>query len=92
MTEPARYHDEERLAKLLSELREPPRAWIEAAKEIPAARGEIDGIVERALADEEFRSKVLSDLDEILELEGHEPTRQRAAALRAGISQLKQGG
>ncbi len=92
MNGPARHHDEESIAELLSELREPPRAWIEAAKEIPAARREIDGIVERALADEEYRTKVLNDLEDALQREGHEPTPQRAAALRSAITRGDEGG
>lgn len=66
--------DEEALAALLGELREPPRAWIEAAKELPRARAETAGIVERAEADPGYRAQVLADLEGALRDEGHEPS------------------
>jgi len=77
--------DEAALASLLGELREPPRAWIEAAKELPRARAEISGIVERAQADIGFRQQVLDNLEDALRAEGHEPSPQLVAALRSGI-------
>ena len=86
MTSPGSEHDEEALASLLSELREPPRAWIQAAKELPTARSEIARIVERAKADAEFRAEVLRDLESALAAEGHEPTPQAIAALKASIA------
>ena len=85
MINPAADHDEEAIAALLSELREPPRAWIEAAKELPRARLQIAGIVERAETDVEFRDQVLADLERALMDEGHEPAPHLLAALKVGI-------
>ncbi len=85
MSKPSKKLDEAAISSLLMELREPPRAWIDAAKELPAARGELAGIVARANADAEYRNRLLEDLEEALRAEGHEPTPQAVAALRAGI-------
>lgn len=85
MLKPAEERDEEQLAALLAELREPPRSWIEAAKELPSTRAGIDQIIGRANADESYRAELLADLEEALASEGHEPTPQRIAALRAGL-------
>ena len=85
MINPAAEHDEEAIAALLGELREPPRAWIDAAKELPQARQEIAGIVERAQADAAYRARVLEDLEGALANEGHEPAPHVLAALKAGI-------
>ena len=85
MTPPAPERDEEALAELLRELRDPPQAWIEAAKELPRARGEIAGIIARAEGDAEYRNGVLADLEQALREEGHEPAPVLLAALRAGI-------
>ncbi|MFN8152398.1 MAG: hypothetical protein U0R24_14910 [Solirubrobacterales bacterium] len=76
---------EEELGALLRDLKEPPRAWIDAAKELPAARAEIDGIVARAEADAAFREEVLADLEEALRAEGQEPSPQLVAALKARL-------
>ena len=42
---------EERLAALLAFLPPAPEAWVEAAKQLPAARAQLDGIVARAEQD-----------------------------------------
>lgn len=76
---------EEELGALLRDVKEPPRAWIEAAKELPAARAEIDGIVARAEADAAFREQVLADLEEALRTEGQEPSPALVAALKARL-------
>ncbi len=68
-TEPSRY-DEERLAALLRELAEPPRAWIEAAVLLPEARTMLDEIVARA------RSRC--------RFPGQDPGRAGAGATRRG--------
>ena len=39
---------EERIAELLRALPAPPQGWIEAAKELPTLRRELDTIVERS--------------------------------------------
>jgi hypothetical protein len=83
---PARTPDEERMGALLSELREPPSAWIAAAKQLPAARGEIEVMVARAAKDSEYRASVLADLEAALRSEGRSPEPNLVAALRAGIA------
>jgi hypothetical protein len=86
MTEP---HDlsEDEIASLLGELREPPRAWTEAAKGLPAVREEIAGILERAGGDDAYREAVLADLEGALREAGREPSPQAVAALRAGLTE-----
>ena len=44
-------YDEERLAELLALLPPAPRAWVQAAQELPLARQQVDGLVARAEAD-----------------------------------------
>jgi len=73
---------EERIAELLRALPAPPQGWIEAAKELPAARRELDTIVERIGQDERFRELVRADLEEALKAEGVEPTPAVLALLR----------
>lgn len=88
MTEITQPDDPERLAALLAELREPPRAWIEAAQRLPAARAELDGIVARAEADAAYRARALAGLEQALLDEGHEPNPERLASLRARLTDL----
>ena len=73
---------EERIAELLRALPAPPQAWLEAAKELPAARVELATIVERIERDERFRRLVEADLEEALRVEGIEPTPAVVALLR----------
>ena len=54
-------YDEENLGELLSALPPAPEAWVRAAKEIPQMRERLDGIVERAEADDEYRRRVVAD-------------------------------
>jgi hypothetical protein len=65
---------EERIATLLRALPAPPQGLVEAAKELPVARRELDTIVERIERDERFRALVAADLEETLRVEGIEPT------------------
>jgi hypothetical protein len=85
MAEPRELTDDE-IASLLGELREPPRAWIEAAKCLPTVREEIAGILERAESDVAYRDQVLADLEGALRAAGREPTTEAVAALRAGLA------
>lgn len=85
MTDPER-HDEEGLARLLGDLREPPRSWIEAAKQLPAARSSLDEIVARAEEDAAYRAEILAGLEDALRAVGREPSRQLVASLRARLS------
>ncbi|HEY1318125.1 MAG TPA: hypothetical protein VGF10_12960 [Gaiella sp.] len=73
---------EERIAELLRALPAPPRGWVEAAKELPTARRELDTIVERIERDAQFRALVQADLEEALRAEGVEPTPAVVALLR----------
>lgn len=66
-------YDEHRLAELIKALPPAPQAWVEAAQELPLARGQLDDIVTRAEADRAFRNALVADLEEALRLEGYEP-------------------
>lgn len=66
-------YDEHRLAELIKALPPAPQAWVEAAQELPLARGQLDDIVARAEADRAFRNALVADLEEALRLEGYEP-------------------
>jgi hypothetical protein len=66
-------YDAERLARLIGMLPPAPEGWVQAAQELPTARGEIDQIVARAQADAEFRAALLADLETALQAEGIEP-------------------
>jgi hypothetical protein len=79
-------HDEERLAELLRALPPAPRAWIQAAQELPAARRELDEIVVRAEADAAFRAALIADLEAALAQEGYEPTDRLLDQLRERLS------
>lgn len=78
-------NDEEAIAALLGELREPPRSWVEAAQMLPQARAEISAIVERAQRDAEYRAEVLADLEGALRREGLNPAPPLVASLLAGV-------
>jgi hypothetical protein len=77
---------EERIAELLRALSAPPAGLIEAAKELPAARRELDTIVERIERDERFRTLVRADLERVLRAEGVEPTPSVVALLRRRLA------
>lgn len=65
---------EERLAAVLALLPPAPEAWVEAAKQLPAARAQIDGIVARAEGDAAYRARLVHDLEQALAVDGIEPT------------------
>jgi hypothetical protein len=79
------HYDEQRLARLLASLPPAPEGWMRAAQELPSARLEIDTIVERAQADEEYRKSVIADLEAALRASGHEPDAALVAVLRARL-------
>jgi hypothetical protein len=66
-------YDEERIADLLRLLKPAPEAWVRAAQELPLALRGLDGIVERARADDRFRRALIADLESALAAEGYEP-------------------
>ena len=77
----ARY-SEERLSELLGLLRPAPMGWTRAAQELPFARRSLDGIVEQAEQDAEFRRQVVADLEAALAHEGIEPSPRLVEELR----------
>jgi len=77
-------YDEERLARLLRTLPPAPEAWVKAAQELPFAR--LDEIVERAVADEQFRQELEADLKGALARAGYEPSARLVETLRERLS------
>jgi hypothetical protein len=73
---------EERIAEALRALPEPPAGWVDAAKQLPAARRELETILERIERDVRFRELVVADLEATLRAEGVEPTPVVVAHLR----------
>jgi hypothetical protein len=78
-------YDEQRLAELLRSLPPAPEGWVRAAQELPSARRSLDTIVERAVADAEYRRSVIADLERALQVEGIEPDAGLVALLRARL-------
>ena len=78
-------YDEERLAELLQALPPAPEGWVQAAQQLPAARKELDEIVERAMADARFRAALVADLERALASEGYAPDERLLAAVRARL-------
>jgi hypothetical protein len=66
-------HEIEKLAELLRMLPPAPAAWVQAAQELPPSLRELDDIVARAEADEEFRRALVADLDAALAAAGYRP-------------------
>jgi hypothetical protein len=81
-------HDEESLGELLSLLPPAPAGWVQAAQELPAARRDLDEIVERARSDAEFRVRLVADLEAALAAAGYEPHRALLDAVRERLPEL----
>jgi hypothetical protein len=81
-------YDEQRLAELIAALPPAPSAWVAAAQELPLARRSLDGIVERARQDLEYRRKVIADLEGALAEAGVEPDRSLISSLRRRVDSL----
>jgi hypothetical protein len=77
--------DEQQLAELLGALPPAPAAWVAAAKELPLARRELEDLVERAVADENFRRAVEADIEAAIREAGCVPDPITVAALRARL-------
>jgi hypothetical protein len=77
---------EERYAELLRALPEPPSGWVEAAKQLPDARRELETILERIERDERFRELAAADLEATLRAEGVEPSPVVLAHLRRRLA------
>jgi hypothetical protein len=80
-------YDIERLSRLIGMLPPAPEAWVQAAQELPAARRELETIVERAEADAAFRAALVADLESALRAEGVEPTRPLLDELRRRVAE-----
>jgi hypothetical protein len=75
-------YDEDRIAELIAALRPAPEGWVQAAKELPFARRDLDEIVRRAEEDAAFRQALIADLEATLAREGYEPPRPAVEELR----------
>ena len=65
-----------------------PPGWVQAAQELPQARGQLDEIVERARSDAEFRVRLIADLETALTSAGYVPRAALTAAVRARLAEL----
>jgi hypothetical protein len=79
-------YDEDRLGELISALPPAPEGWVQAAKELPFARRDLDEIVARAEADAAFRQALIADLEATLAREGYEPDRPLVDELRRRLT------
>jgi hypothetical protein len=79
------YLTEEELARLIAIVPSAPVSWVQAAVELPRARGAIDELVHQALADRVRRDAVLADLEAALRRAGLEPRPRLLADLRARL-------
>ena len=77
---------EERIAGSLRLLPTPPEGWVEAAKQLPTARRELESILERVEQDELLRERAIADLEALLRAEGVEPTPGLVAHLRRRLA------
>ncbi len=77
---------EERIAQLLRALPAAPSGWVQAAKELPAVRLELETVVERIERDEHARALAIADLEAMLRAEGVEPTPVVVAHLRCRLA------
>ena len=80
-------YDEERIAELLRVLPPAPMGWLEAAQELPRARAEIAGLVERAQADAGYRAQLLADIETALAAEGLVPRPSLIELVRRRMSE-----
>jgi hypothetical protein len=92
VSHPRHEYEEEAIAELLRALPPAPKHWVQAAKELPAARREFDTIVERARIDAEYRRELLEDLEKSLRRAGHADDSMRVAALRARLTAITESG
>jgi hypothetical protein len=72
----------EEIAELLVLLAPAPREWVLAAKELPPASDLMDGIVDRAEEDSEYRARAIADVEAALREAGTEPVAPLLAELR----------
>jgi hypothetical protein len=81
-------HSERRLAELLEALPPAPSAWVEAAKELPRMRSEIDGIVDRAARDTAYRKSVATAIEKALTEAPEGADRETLEALRERLGAI----
>jgi hypothetical protein len=67
-------YDHDTLGRLIAALPPAPDGWVRAAQELPAARRGIDDIVDRAVADADYRARVVANIESALAEVGVEPT------------------
>jgi NADH:ubiquinone oxidoreductase subunit E len=79
-------NDVERIGELLRALPPVPEGWVRAAQELPQARKEMDEIVARAEADQEFRAAVIADLETALRESGYEVNERLLPELQKRLS------
>jgi hypothetical protein len=80
-------YDIQRLSRLIGALPPAPEAWVQAAQELPAARRELETIVELAEADAAFREALIADLESALRAKGVIPTRPLLNELRRRVAE-----
>ena len=78
--------DEVELSRLIAALPPAPDAWVAAAKELPAARRAIDGLVAQPVASGHERERMLADLEQALRDAGQEPRRELVDELRQRLT------
>lgn len=76
---------EEELAELIAALPAAPPAWVEAAVQLPRATATIEELVAEAIADQDRREAVLSDLEAALRGAGVQPRPYLVEDLRARL-------
>jgi len=82
-----RRYDEEHIGELLRALPPAPAGYVQAAQELPRARAEVDGLVERAREDLVFRAALLADIEAALVAEGVEPRPALVDLLRRRVNE-----
>ncbi len=82
-----RRYDEEHIGELLRAMPPAPAGYVQAAQELPRARAEVDGLVERAREDLVFRAALLADIEAALVAEGVEPRPALVDLLRRRVSE-----
>ncbi len=77
--------DDIELAALIRSLPPAPEAWVEAAKQIPATRRDLDRLLPMIEQDAELREAMTRDWEAALNSVGVEPSPQLAEALRRSL-------
>jgi hypothetical protein len=75
-------YDETDIATLLRLLRPAPESWVEAAKELPRTKREIEEVLPLIESEAELRGATTRELEEALRRAGLEPRPGHMAAMR----------